>query len=246
MSYYKNGFTLAETLITIGIIGIVAAMTLPTLLGKYNEKVTITQLKKTYAELSQAIQMSEVQNGDFRYWDWTLDSPTFSNKYIMPYLSKKHTYMGYMKFKYYTPNGRIAQPWTMAQYYYNNKKIALLVTSDKREDMEDIKYVTILVDLDGEKGQSIMGKDVFNFTLFNYTYLTGGWVTTPLCPKGEHYGLHLGDIGGYWGGYCASLDGILGQDSARGNCTPMGSGTNCGLAIEKNGWKIPDKYPIKF
>ncbi len=52
--YPKFGFRLAEVLITLGIIGIVAAMTLPTLVGKYQEKVTITRLKKAYSILSQA------------------------------------------------------------------------------------------------------------------------------------------------------------------------------------------------
>ena len=41
-----NGFTLAEVLITLGIIGIVAAMTLPALVGKYKDKVLVTQVKK--------------------------------------------------------------------------------------------------------------------------------------------------------------------------------------------------------
>ena len=41
-------------MITLGVIGIVAAMTLPTLVGKYQEKVTIARLKKAYSILSQA------------------------------------------------------------------------------------------------------------------------------------------------------------------------------------------------
>ena len=49
----KKAFTLAEVLITLGIIGIVAAMTLPTLIGKYQKKQTVTQLKKSYTEISQ-------------------------------------------------------------------------------------------------------------------------------------------------------------------------------------------------
>ena len=43
----KLAFTLAEVLITLGIIGIVAAMTIPTLLAKYQEKQTVTKLKQT-------------------------------------------------------------------------------------------------------------------------------------------------------------------------------------------------------
>lgn len=45
----KKGFTLAEVLITLGIIGVVVAMTMPVLLSKYREKVYLTQLKKMSA-----------------------------------------------------------------------------------------------------------------------------------------------------------------------------------------------------
>ena len=38
----KNGFTLAETLITLGIIGIVAAMTIPTLINGYKASFSIS------------------------------------------------------------------------------------------------------------------------------------------------------------------------------------------------------------
>ena len=41
-----KAFTLSEVLITLGIIGIIAAMTLPSLVGRYQEKVTVTRLKK--------------------------------------------------------------------------------------------------------------------------------------------------------------------------------------------------------
>ena len=49
----KKGFTMAEVLITLGIIAIVAAMTLPSLVQNYQEKVTVNRLKKVYSTLSQ-------------------------------------------------------------------------------------------------------------------------------------------------------------------------------------------------
>ena len=48
-------FTLAEVLITLGIIGIVAAMTLPTIIQKYHQKVMENAFKKSYASLQTAI-----------------------------------------------------------------------------------------------------------------------------------------------------------------------------------------------
>lgn len=52
-----RAFTLAEVLITLGIIGVVAAMTIPNLMTKINERVHRAQLKKTISTLNQAVKM---------------------------------------------------------------------------------------------------------------------------------------------------------------------------------------------
>ena len=52
----KQGFTLAEVLVTLGIIGVVSAMTVPTLMQNYQRKSYVTQLHKVYNELQQAAQ----------------------------------------------------------------------------------------------------------------------------------------------------------------------------------------------
>lgn len=64
----KKGFTLAEVLITLGIIGVVAAMTLPVLIQKHVNSVVETRLAKFYTTFNQAIQMAEVQYGDRKTW----------------------------------------------------------------------------------------------------------------------------------------------------------------------------------
>ena len=50
----KQAFTLAEVLVTLAIIGVVAAMTVPTLMQNYQRKVYVAQLQKVYNEASQA------------------------------------------------------------------------------------------------------------------------------------------------------------------------------------------------
>lgn len=52
---YKFGFTLAETLITLAIIGIVAAITIPVLYNDYHKHQYVSQLKKVYTEVNQAL-----------------------------------------------------------------------------------------------------------------------------------------------------------------------------------------------
>ena len=64
----KKAFTLAEVLITLGIIGVVAAMTLPTLIAHYQKVVLETQYKKGMSVLANAMQMEMARNetpGDF-------------------------------------------------------------------------------------------------------------------------------------------------------------------------------------
>lgn len=64
----KFGFTLAEVLITLGIIGVVAAMTIPTLITSYKEKQTVSQLTKIYSMLASAYQMMTVEYGPVNTW----------------------------------------------------------------------------------------------------------------------------------------------------------------------------------
>ena len=62
----RFGFTLAEVLITLGIIGVVAAMTIPNLIANTNSAKFRSQFKKTLSTLSQAGLMAQAQY-DFDY-----------------------------------------------------------------------------------------------------------------------------------------------------------------------------------
>ena len=59
----KFAFTLAEVLIVLGIIGIVAEVTIPTLVQSYQKQVYVTQLKKTYVEFNQALLQLTADKG---------------------------------------------------------------------------------------------------------------------------------------------------------------------------------------
>ena len=68
----SKAFTLAEVLITLGIIGVVAAMTLSAVVQKYRNHVVETRLQKFYTTFNQAIKMAEVKYGDKK--DWYIDA----------------------------------------------------------------------------------------------------------------------------------------------------------------------------
>ena len=64
----KAAFTLAEVLITLGIIGIVAAMTMPALIQRNINHTAEARLKKFYSVFNQAIQLAEAEYGDRTFW----------------------------------------------------------------------------------------------------------------------------------------------------------------------------------
>ncbi len=71
---HLSAFTLAEVLITLGIIGVVAAMTIPTLISNTNYTKFTSQFKKSLSTLSQAGIMSQA-NADFSYGDSSSSNP---------------------------------------------------------------------------------------------------------------------------------------------------------------------------
>ena len=66
-------FTLAEVLITLVIIGVIAAITVPSLINKTNNQETVSRLKKAYSTMSQATNMIIAENGPATSWVTTKD-----------------------------------------------------------------------------------------------------------------------------------------------------------------------------
>jgi len=66
----KNAaFTLAEVLITLAIIGVVATMTIPTLISDYKDRELITKNKKVYSSVIQALNRVKADSSSLRFDD---------------------------------------------------------------------------------------------------------------------------------------------------------------------------------
>ncbi len=87
-SLKRQAFTLAEVLITLGIIGVVAALTLPALINNYEKSVVETRMQKFYTNINAALKLSIVENGDMVDWTFPQDyydadgSEQFFNTYL--------------------------------------------------------------------------------------------------------------------------------------------------------------------
>lgn len=89
----KFGFTLAETLITLSIIGVVAALTIPNIIKNYQKHKTINRLKATYSTLNKALEMAKNDYGlDMNQWETSVSNDEkeradfFAEHYLIPYL----------------------------------------------------------------------------------------------------------------------------------------------------------------
>ena len=85
----KKAFTLAEVLITLGIIGVVAAMTMPTLIQKQQDVATVSRLEKAYSILSQAVISAQQEYGEIDFWtivDSNQESTRENFARVEPYL----------------------------------------------------------------------------------------------------------------------------------------------------------------
>ena len=94
MAKLKSGFTLAEVLITLGIIGVVAAMTIPTIMQKITKRKLETQIKAAYSTIAQTMRSVEADDSGFDMKIATDEGQDSTNNwfksYILPYLKTEN------------------------------------------------------------------------------------------------------------------------------------------------------------
>ena len=226
----KRAFTLAEVLITLGIIGIVAALTMPTLIGNYQKKQTVVKLKKVYTTLYQAVELSEEQNGPMDYWDSNISSNDIFIKYIKPYVKNIQS-INYYRNKmplYKGPNGSVEG--AMTTLYQNT---GLFVLNDGTvfftpKQIPAVSIALIAVDLNGFRGPNIIGRDWFVFSI----------------PKPKNTKIKVVPYGTY-----NTADMSMGEwtreNTQKGSyaCSKHGRGQYCAALIMIDNWEIKDYYP---
>ena len=241
----RAAFTLAEVLITLGIIGVVAAMTIPTLIANYQKKQTVSKLKQTYSIISQALTMAQAEHGDTTTWDVAgiygtpTNDPNFNSretlakfvtKYFIPYLKVSKDYgittassIKYDGFKL-PPTGEYFTGWGSYKYY-------MLLSNN----------VLITVSI-GTSGCA-----------------EGTSVADGTCVETYVHLIFYGDMNGFSGPNTFGKDVFVmrfnlrsrvfefyqygsSKESALRNCE-SGGGITCGQLIYLDGWEIKDDYP---
>lgn len=176
-----NSFTLAEVLITLGVIGIVAAMTLPQLIRNYQHKVLETQFKKSVSVISQVVLQTKNELGIDKLAEYCsqLKNGTYPNAsgcYLsffnnLSALSKKtHRYTDYVIKRYndkiLTYNGKQQITYSALAGIGAGVFYTKLMPDGSFINMYIIEaHMYIATDTNGKKGPNRLGHDIFIFTL---------------------------------------------------------------------------------
>ena len=158
-SIKKFAFTLAETLIVMGIIGVVAALTLPNLNSSTGDKEKVAKVKKIYQNLQDAYGRATAVYGPIEEWAGT-------NGYVteVRFGERMTEFMKISKSckndsGCFSSSGDMADLGENSSYY----KYILADGTSVAFDMGS-PYPYIWVDIDGpNKGPSEIGKDLFHF-----------------------------------------------------------------------------------
>ncbi len=176
----KAAFTLAEVLITLGIIGVVAALTIPSLIQKHQKIVLVNQLKKVYTEMSQAAKQIMVDEGtdDLTQTSLAIDGLTNENiKNSAGNFLKKYFKIakdcGLERGECFASDYKLLNGSTYdinnGNYYYfvvlsNGASIAMLPAQPYYEGASASHG---FIDVNGpKKGPNTFGRDIYHYSLY--------------------------------------------------------------------------------
>ena len=188
----RKGFTLAEVLITLVIIGVIAALTIPALMNKTNEQETVVAVKKAYSVISQAYQRVIAENGEIipsSLGENGTDATKTLGKMFAKQLNTQKV-CGISsggdcfadKYTYF--DGSVVPDFNNDNFWYKLRLndgmslgfVKLNNTYEIRGNSEPLNYVIVyvIVDVNGDKAPNIVGKDVFAFYITKFGVIPYG------------------------------------------------------------------------
>lgn len=212
----KKGFTLAEVLITLGIIGVVAALTLPILVQDYKKSVASARLKKFVSTINQAILFAEEDLGPREGWlngemESSESAEAFLSTYIKPYVRT---------------STKIEK-----RILFNANMATLRFDDGSQMSIKQGACYDIYFDTNGENPPNEKGRDIFMFIL---------------CTRKESCPSDFGNrnVRAFWCESANGTQKPANHDEALSLCKEQPNA--CTILIELNQYEIPKDYPIKL
>ncbi len=234
--FHHIAFTLAEILITLTIIGVIAVLTIPNLIAKKERAEIPVKVKKAYSALYNSLSASQADNGSFSDWDYStkITDAEWAERYLLPYLKVAKncgTQQGCRANTYTQNSGTNAVvPYYYTPYYsfvLDDGTTVMLHNSGYASNPE-LNYYLIGVDINGMKAPNKAGYDLFFFVSIknsNVVFEPYTWHYNPLSYSKCNHNELLNGINSYEG--CAR------------------QGYACAALLMCDGWQMKDDYPIK-
>lgn len=217
----KKAFTLAEVLITLGIIGVVAALTIPTLMANHRKHVVETKLAKIYSVMNQAITMTNAEYGEAS--NWIIDCG-LSNNISCTQDNVKDWFMSTI--------GKNLDVVKIENNPNDEKQILVYFKDGSILGISTyIRDMAYFINSDALT-KEVEGKNVFMFR-YNTNYQDSGQGAFDFKSTFEPYAWA-------WNGTREQL--ISGHGYSCGGREPH----YCTKLIQYDGWKISKDYPVKF
>lgn len=182
----KSGFTLAEILITLGIIGVITMLTMPTLISNYQKKVFSAQIHEAYSILNRATEGYFVGKGTVNIREAGLDSTQGIYDFLTSSFKVTHDCTG-------KPQNCFADSYKNIQGdavdpYIDTQTPCAQIASGAVICIQGLpgdNFGGVVVDVNGKKGPNTVGRDVF-FLGLNTDGSVGNYVATftPQAPSG--------------------------------------------------------------
>ena len=157
----RKAFTLAEILITMGIIGVVSAMTVPALNQSWQRDAYTTQLRKIYSEVAQAAVRCKTDNNVQSLLEARINASTIKEKFIdNNFTVIKHcaSKSGCLADKYKTVNGTTVES---KDFHACNTVDVIASGAVLCTYWSSANQIRIIVDVNGLKDPNIIGRDLF-------------------------------------------------------------------------------------
>lgn len=159
----KNAFTLAEVLITMGIVGVVSALTVPALNQSWQKDSYTTQLRKVYSEVAQAAVRCKTDNNVQTLKEARL-SGNIKNKFIDKYFVATKS-CGAAKTPCFADNYKVISGGdNVASSTFHSCDSSDVLTSGAALCTwwdGTAKEIRMIVDVNGPKDPNIIGRDLF-------------------------------------------------------------------------------------
>ena len=176
-----RAFTLAEVLVTLGIIGVVSAMTVPSLMQNYQRQSYVTQLHKVYNELSQALVRYQTDKNALNLREAGLTSQEALNSFFKTYFNVVNdcgaTQTPCLASSYKTISGRtLGNPFGGVSYMTmaSGSSFAAFYAGGTSV----IFY--LYLDINGQKGPNVAGRDIFAVYIYNNGLIDDSGNSAPL------------------------------------------------------------------